>query len=123
MEEKQDNQYQTPSSCDIYIPDVDILETDDAVVLYADLPGYSSDEILVDLSENVLKIQTVKPQKQLNEVKPIYLEYNCGIWMREFKLSGWFDETAIEAEIKQGVLKVVLPKKVAPLPRKIDIKK
>ncbi len=111
-----------PTRADVYYsPTVDIFGDDQAITLVADLPGVSKEGLDIDLKESVLTI-TGTVEQPVDRLKPAYREYGIGGYMRRFTLSDKIDQGAIEADLKDGVLTVVLPKAEALRPRKIAIK-
>lgn len=102
-------------------PDVDIFEGDHALVMVADVPGSSNDEIELDLQDNTLHLVAKVPPVE-SKWKPIYLEYEIGHYARLFRIGQIVDMGKISAQVKDGVLTVTLPKIEKALPRKIEVK-
>ena len=103
-------------------PDVDIFETDTAITLLADMPGVKAEDLTIDLRENVLTLDgEAKPPESGDEVDVFY-EYRTGKYYRQFNLSEMIDQAKISAELKDGVLRLNLPKAKAKQPRKIQVK-
>jgi HSP20 family protein len=104
-------------------PAVDIFETDNAIVLKAELPGMTEKDIDLTVDRNLL---TIKGERQFeNEVnKDNYhrVERAYGSFMRSFQLPATVDTTKVQAEQKNGILTVTLPKKEEEKPKKINIK-
>lgn len=104
----------------VFTPAVDIFEDKNALILIADMPGVTKDSVELHLEENELTLQghvtSEKPGTQ------ILTEYPVGNFMRKFTLSNVIDQSKIEASMKNGVLRVVLPKAEAVKPKKITIK-
>lgn len=103
----------------IFIPDVDIFENQDALVLIADMPGVNSEGVDIHLKENELTISGRPKKEEKKLLTTIYTEYESGGFLRSFTLSNVIDQTKIEASMKDGVLKVTLPKAEAAKPRQI----
>lgn len=109
------------SSQRAFLPRTNIYETNDKVVLYADMPGVDAKSLDVQVEKNVLTINgTVKPETYENHTLT-YAEYEVGDYQRRFTLSNEVDISKIEATIKNGVLKLDLPK-VVPTTKKIAVK-
>jgi len=104
----------------VYNPDVDIYETDEALVLIADLPGVLKENLDIDLNENTLTINGHVESTKLGT--PVYQEYQSGDYKRSFTISNVIDQSKIQAELKNGVLRVKLPKAETAKPRKIEIR-
>lgn len=106
----------------VYIPRVDIYETDDAVILLADLPGVSEDDVDITLEKNVLTITGYVAATQREGYSLTYNEYSEGDYERTFALSDEVDRNRIEAVMKNGVLRLTLPKSEELKTRKIAVK-
>ena len=90
---------------------VDLEELDDKYVLSADLPGFSKDDINIELDGDMLTIEAHKDDSKEEEGKNyIYKERRSGSFARRFDVSG-IRADAIEGSFKNGVLKLDLPKK------------
>jgi len=106
----------------VFLPAVDIFETPEALVLTADIPGVLADKVTVDLKENHLVISgEVAPPMGAGETM-LEQEYYTGDFQREFHLGSLIDQAKIEATMKDGVLRLVLPKVEKVKPRKIEVK-
>ena len=94
----------------VYVPKVDIIETGDTMVMYADIPGADEKTIDVTLEKSVLTIRgTIAPQ-EFEGRSIAYAEYDVGDYERSFTVSDEVDRDRIEAVVKNGVLKLVLRK-------------
>jgi len=107
---------------DVYFtPRVDILETDDALELFADMPGVKPQDTDVRFENGELTLHgRCTPRHQ--GVNYLYGEYGVGDFYRTFSISHDIDADKITAEIKCGVLKVTLPKSEAVKPKRITVK-
>jgi len=106
----------------VFTPSVDIFETDREITLLADLPGVISDKLTIDLRDNTLTLSAeVDAEKDKNEAILIQ-EYETGKYYRQFTLSEVIDQAKINANLNDGVLRLVLPKIEKAAPRKIEIK-
>jgi HSP20 family molecular chaperone IbpA len=106
----------------VFKPAVDILETEKEITLLADMPGVNSKDLNIDLRENILTLDgDVEALEGPNE-SHVIREYRTGKYYREFTLSQVIDQSRIEAEMKNGVLRLTLPKVEAATPRKITVK-
>jgi HSP20 family protein len=105
-----------------FTPAVDIFETDREITLVADIPGVKADHLHIDVRDNVLTLagEVEAPEGQ-GEVD-VLREYDTGKYLREFTLSEMIDQSKIEAELKEGVLRLTLPKVEAVSPRKVKVK-
>ncbi|MEX0715132.1 MAG: Hsp20/alpha crystallin family protein [Planctomycetaceae bacterium] len=105
----------------IYTPPIDIFDTDDGLVLHADLPGVSTDTLELQVQDNKLtlfgRVQSPAPP----EARGVHREYEEGDYFRSFILSDDVDHERISARMSNGVLVVTLPRAARPAPRRIPI--
>ncbi len=106
----------------IYNPDVDIIEGRDKIVVIADMPGVDESSVEVTLDDNVLTIYGRVDWKLPEKMKLTHAEYGVGDYQRIFTISGEINRENIEAHVKNGVLRLVMPKNDAPRMRKIAVK-
>lgn len=106
----------------VYTPKVDIYETDDVVVLLTDMPGVSEEDVDITLEKNVLTISGYVGDVEREGYGLAYREYGEGNYERTFALSDEVDRNKIEASMKDGVLKLTLPKAEEMKTRKITVK-
>ncbi len=104
-----------------FVPRADIYETEEAIVVVADMPGVDEHSVDITLEENVLTINGfVEPE--LPEGRSLaYAEYRVGDYLRAFTLSDQIERDRIGATVKDGVLRLHLPKVTAAKRRKIPI--
>jgi len=105
-----------------FVPRVDIYETKDSLFLIADMPGVDEKSVDVELEKNIL---TITGRVQADETKDksiVYSEYEIGDYERTFTLSDEIDREKIYATVKNGVLRLELPKEEKIKPKKIAIK-
>jgi len=122
IEEKQEVQAtgESTRNVPVFVPAVDIYESENALTLVADMPGVPIESVDIDLDSDQLTIRgTIPPQAETG--KTIFREYTAGDYYRQFTLSSDIDREKIQASMKEGVLKLVLPKAEAAKPRKITI--
>ncbi len=103
-----------------YTPRFDILETDDELTLYGDLPGAGPEDLDIRFENDHLLVHAkVPPRHDGREL--IYSEYGVGDYYREFRISEAVDAAKISAEMKNGVLTLHLPKSESVKPRRIEV--
>jgi HSP20 family molecular chaperone IbpA len=105
----------------VYTPDVDIFESETNITLLADMPGVTTDHMTIDLRDDVLTLTGEAETDGEASEEPIIMEYGVGKYYRQFTLSEVIDQAKITAELKDGVLRLVLPKVEKATPRKISI--
>ncbi|MEO0249883.1 MAG: Hsp20/alpha crystallin family protein [candidate division WOR-3 bacterium] len=106
----------------IYTPNVDIIERSDDILLIADMPGVDEKTVDIGLDNNVLSIYgRVDPEIPEN-YKLTVAEYGIGDYQRSFTLTDEVDSDKIQATVKNGVLKIILPKAEKVKARKIAVK-
>ena len=94
----------------LYAPRVDIVETEDALEILADMPGVTKDSVEVTLEQRVLSVRGRADVSVPEGFAPLYLEYQPGDYERSFTLSDAVDPAGIEARVRGGVLHLRLPK-------------
>lgn len=106
----------------VFSPRADVHETDEAIVVVADLPGVADNSVEITLEQDVL---TIKGEKETTRPEGFRLSYGerwNGDYERSFALSERVDKEKIEAGIKDGVLRLTLPKVRAAVARRIEVK-
>lgn len=104
-------------------PDVDILETDEEMVVLADMPGADEQSVDITLENDVLRLEAKVPERDVGDRRPALLEYGIGPFSRSFLITDDVDRKGIEATVRNGVLRVRLPKVHEARTRKIAVKK
>ncbi|MBX9771588.1 MAG: Hsp20/alpha crystallin family protein [Candidatus Obscuribacterales bacterium] len=105
----------------LFTPPTDIYETEEQLVLLADMPGVKQDGVDITLEQNILTIYGHVDQPAFDDYVLTYAEYGVGSYKRVFVLSNEIDREGIQASVKNGVLKLVLPKSKRAMPRKISV--
>lgn len=106
----------------VYVPRADIYETDDVVFVIADMPGVNEKNVDITLEKNILKISGLVDADPVAGYQPVYMEYGTGDYERNFVLSNEIDREKIEANVKDGVLYLKMPKVGPAIARKIQVK-
>ena len=105
-----------------FTPPVDIFETENAITLLADMPGVKAKDLDIDLRENVLTLSGEVESPEGSGERAVLREYRVGRYVRQFSVSDAIDQSKIDAELKAGVLRLVLPKAEKAVPKKITVK-
>ena len=103
----------------VFTPHVDILETDGELLMMADLPGVRSEDVDLHFEKGELILQA-RVRRRMPE-SPLMKEYDEGDFYRVFSVHESIDASRIEAQCKNGVLSVKLPKMEAARPRQIKV--
>ena len=105
-----------------WTPPVDIFETDEALVMKAELPGFSKDDISIEMKENTLVIKGErKHEDEVKEGNYHRMERSYGAFQRAFMLPMTVDQEKVKAAYKDGVLELRLPKVQAAQPKRIAV--
>ena len=106
----------------VWSPLVDILERGEEVVLKVDLPGVSQNEIDIRVEEGTLTIQGERKfVKESSEENYVQIERPYGTFRRTFSIPGTIDQESIKASYKDGVLRIILPRKQEIQPKQIMV--
>jgi HSP20 family protein len=114
---------ESPTTASLWRPAVDIFETKDNLVMRAELPGMSRDDVKISVENNVLTLRGER--KFSDEIKRENyhrVERAYGSFCRSFTLPAEVDRTGIEARFENGVLEVTMPRREEAKPKQIDIK-
>lgn len=105
----------------VFTPQVDIFETGRDITLLVDMPGVAKDSISIDLRDGVLTlIGDVRPWEGPEE-SDILVEFEIGKYYRQFTLTDVIDQDNLDAVLKDGVLRLTLPKTQRAVPRQIPV--
>jgi len=103
-------------------PLVDIYETDEAIILKAELPGIKKDDVSVEVKDNVLTLKGVRTEeKEIKEKNYYRKERAFGTFSRAFNLQHRIQPDKIKARFKDGVLKIEIPKPEEEKPKQITV--
>ena len=103
-------------------PAADVYENKDGAVIYLDLPGVNRDNLTIDVDDHVLSIQGNMNLQTPETLNPTYMDVHSGVFSRRFTLSEELDSANIEAILKDGELKLSIPRSEKHKPRKIEVK-
>lgn len=105
-----------------FLPTTDIFETEDTLTVVLEMPGVDRDNIDVNVENGVLTVEGKINFSKYEGLQPIYGEYNIGPYRRTFRISSRVDQDKIRAELRDGVITLVLPKAEEAKPRRIEVK-
>lgn len=105
-----------------WVPTVDIRETDEAILVQAELPGIEKKDVHLEVKDRTLTISGErKYEKEVKEENVHRIERSYGRFVRSFSLPNNVDTTKVDASMKNGVLEVRLPKTEGAKARTVDI--
>ena len=104
-----------------FTPNVDIFETEKEIILLADVPVVKPEYLNIDLKDNILTLTGEVKQESIHDAEDVLTEYQVGSYIRQFTLANIINQEKIVAELKNGVLRLTLPKVEKALPRKIMV--
>ena len=105
-----------------WVPAMDLVETDDHLVLRADLPGVAPDDVKIELEDRVLTVSGERKLDREEQAEGFYrVERSFGAFSRSLTLPEGVDADAIAASFEHGVLEVRIPKPEERKPRRVSI--
>jgi HSP20 family protein len=104
-----------------FLPTTDIFETEDALTLVLEMPGVDRENVDLSVENGVLTVEGRIDFNKYEGLQPVYSEYNVGPYRRSFRISGIIDQGKITAELRDGIITLVLPKAERAKPRRIAI--
>jgi HSP20 family molecular chaperone IbpA len=118
---QQQRQQERQQEARAMLPRVDVIEDDTGITLLADLPGVAKDQLELKVDGDQLLIEgTVTPQTP-ERLEPVYAEVRVPRYRRVFTLSRELDPGRIDANLKDGVLTLRIPKQEHAQPRRITV--
>ncbi len=105
----------------VFKPRVDIRDTETGLLLVADMPGVDESSVTIDLEGSELTIRGAFVPKTPEGYTLSYQEYACGDYERAFTLGDTIDRDQIKAVVKDGILRLTLPKVKEVQPRRITV--
>ena len=122
VQKKRELESETTVPVRVFVPTADIYETHDSLVVYLEMPGVNKERVSIRVEDEVLHVEGQLDFERYEGLRPLYTEYNVGHYSRNFRLPNQIDIGKIEAQMKDGVLIVTLPKVEQARPRTIKIK-
>jgi HSP20 family protein len=116
---------QTPGSVAAFVPPADLLVDDNGVHVYMDVPGLRSEDLEIELENDVLTVRGERPypyERDQGSAPAHRIERGFGRFERSLRVPGGLDPDAIEASLSDGVLTLRIPKPQRPSARRIEIK-
>ena len=116
-----DQKQESTAPARTFVPATDIFETEGALTIVMEMPGAAKNDLDVSVEAGVLNVEGRVNFDTYAGLQPVYTEYNIGHYRRSFSLSSSIDQNKISAEMKDGVLTLVLPKVEQAKPRRISV--
>ena len=104
------------------IPPVDVIEDEAGITVTADLPGVAKENLAIRVDGDTLTIEAPFSLGESQNMEPVYAEIRAAQYKRSFTLSRELDTAKIDAALKDGVLKLHVPKVEQARPRRIEVK-
>ena len=105
----------------IFVPTTDIYEAPESLTVLVEMPGVEKKNVEISVEDGVLNVRGRLDLTKYQGLTPLYTEYNVGHYSRRFRLSSKIDQNKIDAEMKDGVLSLTLPKIEEAKPRTIRV--
>jgi HSP20 family protein len=103
------------------VPPVDVFETESAITLLADLPGVQRDQLQVRVDGDSLVLEATASTVGPENLQLVVGEAQLPTYRRQFTLSRELDSGRIEAQLRDGVLRLTIPKAEEARPRRIQV--
>lgn len=110
-----------PEEIQALLPQVDVYENKDGILLVADLPGVSKDKLELRVDNDTLLIEADIVQDAPENMEAAYAEVRLSRYRRAFSLSSELDSSRIDAQLRDGVLNLRIPKHPYAQPRRIEV--
>ena len=111
-----------PEEVQALLPQVDVYENKDCILLVADLPGVPKDKLELRVDNDTLLIEADIVQDTPENMEAAYAEVRLSRYRRAFSLSSELDSSKIDAQLRDGVLNLRIPKHPHAQPRRIEVK-
>jgi HSP20 family molecular chaperone IbpA len=103
------------------VPPVDVFENDASITLLADLPGVTREQLQVRVDGDNLVLEATASTVGPENMELVYGEAQIPTYRRQFTLSRELDASRIEAQLRDGVLRLTIPKAEEARPRRIQV--
>ncbi|WP_435531675.1 Hsp20/alpha crystallin family protein [Ramlibacter cellulosilyticus] len=103
------------------VPPVDVFENEQSIMLLADLPGVAREQLHVRVDGDNLVLEATATTAGPENMELVYGEQQVAAYRRQFTLSRELDTARIEAQLRDGVLRLTIPKAEEARPRRIEV--
>jgi HSP20 family protein len=115
--------FSRPGESDVVLlPPVDIFEDAEGIVLQMDMPGVSKDRLNIQADRNTLLVEGSAKIDMVKGMEALYADVRSSDYRRSFTLTSELDSEKIDANLKDGVLTVRIPKRAELRPRKVEVR-
>ncbi|MFZ6047008.1 Hsp20/alpha crystallin family protein [Pseudomonas sp. CR3202] len=104
------------------LPRIDVFEDDNGIQVFADLPGVPKERLVVNVEGDTLVLEGEIMPAMSEQLEAVYAEVQLSRFRRAFTLSSELDATQIDAQLRDGVLSLRIPKHAHAQPRKIAVR-
>lgn len=111
-----------PAQAAALLPPIDVTEDDAGITVVADVPGATRDSLSLRMDGDTLTLEAPIGLELPEGMEPVYAEVRAAHYRRSFTLSRELDTEHIEASLKDGVLRLHLPKLAQARPRRIEVR-
>ena len=118
----EENRSKSAVSRERYLPAVDALETTDELVLIADMPGVTAENLDVTVEQGVLTLSGHVEPAPVESKEALQQEFLRGDYYRQFRLPREFSTDKMDASLKGGVVTIRIPREERSKPRRIEIR-
>jgi len=118
----EETRSRSAASRERYLPAVDALETQDELVLIADMPGVTAEHLDVTVEQGVLTLSGHVEPAPVESGNLLQQEFLRGDYYRQFRLPREFSADKIDASLKAGVVTVRIPREEKSKPRTIEVR-
>jgi len=105
----------------VFLPVTDIFETPEALTVILEMPGVDRNSLEARVEDDVVTIEGRIDFSKYEGMQPVYTEYIVGHYARSFEISNKIDQSKISAQMKDGVVTIVLPKAEQARTRRIEV--
>jgi HSP20 family protein len=120
--QKQEHKEERTFAGRFFIPQTDIVENKESLIVIMDLPGVKKEDLRIKLENNFLEVEGRISYSPYEKLHPVYTEYSIGNYVRRFTVSHAVDTRNIDAVLKDGVLSLTMLKAPEAKPREILVK-
>jgi HSP20 family protein len=117
---RQEAMVERKSQVQTMTPYVDIFENDDEILLFTDMPGVTKKDVVINIDNGKLTLSGLREISQRGAAT--WEEFGDVEYQRTFSVPQTIDIDKVNAELKEGVLRLHLPKSAAAKPRQISVK-